>query len=441
MNYKSILFIFSVLFIISCNDEQEAGLGDTDTYIKFFGATHSDIAYTSQQTADGGCVLLGTTEIDNEGQKVFKIKVIKVDHNGNQLWQKVYPPFEMDQSDYQTSWTGRSIIVVDDGYIIVGDSIKSDQSDPNQTTNSSLLVMKINDSPTDNTIVSSSAMNYEDIIGTPSPIDYDLLDYDVQGLDLIQDSQGNLRTISNILKDGQVIGTLFNKLNPDLTFDLNCLYESGENFNIVKSLIEKKSGEFAYGGTDIKESLENPKLILTPACQDISSNGGDLLIDNPSFNFTAGQVIATDIGFAMVGTTVASTQKTNVFFALFDINGAVRPNSLQIYTDPDKNQIGISDISDDEDEQGRTITRTNDGGFMIAGSTLADTAGELDILLIKTDGLGNIQWTKVIGNTNEEYATHIRQSSDGSYLIFGNTEFGGIDTMFLIKTDKNGNVN
>ena len=425
MKYKLLLIIFS-LFLFSCDDEQAAGPAEADTYIKFFGASHSDVAYVARQTPDGGCVLLGTTEVDNEGTSVFKIKAIKVDNNGNMLWQKVYPEFLEDQSDFNISLTGRSIIVVEDGYIIVGDSIKN-----NGATRSSLFVMKINDNPTDNSF-NFTSLNYQDISETAN-------EYHIIGLDIIQDSDGNFRTISNYMNDGgEIIGTIFSKLNTDLSFDVNeCTYDFPGKLALVKSLSEANDGDFIFGGTNKNNPIDNSILRKIPACFKNQSGASQNIVNNPQNDYTAGQVISTNIGYAMVGSNVTNTGKTDVFFALLNSDGTVRSNYPIIYSDNDNTFDGIGS----EDEQGLTIANTSDGGFIIAGVTLSETAGEEDILLMKIDVLGNIQWTRAIGNANAESATYIQQATDGGYLIFGNTEFGGIDTMVLIKTDKNGNVN
>lgn len=425
MNYKFLLLIFSVLLVISCDDEQAAGPGNADTYIKFFGASNADIAYVLKQTSDGGCILLGTTEIDNEGTSVFKIKAIKVDNNGNTLWQKIYPEFLDDKSDFEVSLTGKSIIVVDDGYIIVGDSIQSDGSSRN-----SLFVMKINNDATDNSFDFIS-LNYEDITGSTTP-------YDVIGLDITQDSEGNFRTLSNVMDGDEIIGTIFSKINADLTFDKDeCTYNILGKLALVKSLHEASDGDFVFGGTNKNNVIDNSILRKVPACIQSISSASSYIVTNPENSYTASQIIATNIGYAMVGTNVTSTGKTDLFFALLNSDGTVRANYPLIYSDPENIFSGIGN----EDEQGFTLANTADGGFIIGGSTLSETAGEEDILLIKTDALGNIQWSKTIGNENEEQATYIQQAADGGYLIFGNTEFGGVDTMVLIKTDKNGNIN
>jgi hypothetical protein len=425
MNYKFILLILSALYTFGCNDEQAAGPGAANTYIKFFGAENIDLAYMLKQTADGGSVLLGSTEIINdEGISTFKIKVIKVDNNGNKLWQKLYPSIEEDE-DGLMSLTGRSIIVVDDGYMIVGDSIQSDGS-----TKRSLLLMKINDSAND-TGYEATALNYEDLTGDPSP-------YHVLGMDIIQDSDGNFRIISNVMNDAEVIGTIFSKINADFSFDSDdCNYEIDGKLALVRSLHEGSDETFIFGGTVRSTSIDNSVLRSVPSCFNGQGGGSDLVVTSPTDNYTAGQVIATTTGYAMVGTNVTASGQSDVFFVLFNSVGGVRDNTLMHYNNPTNEFKGIGD----EDAFGHTIATTSDGGFIIGGETLQDTGGEEDMLLIKTDALGNIQWTKVIGNTNEERITHVEQADDGGYLLFGNTEFGGIDTMVLIKTDKNGNIN
>jgi hypothetical protein len=89
-----------------------------------------------------------------------------------------------------------------------------------------------------------------------------------------------------------------------------------------------------------------------------------------------------------------------------------------------------------------SVQQTSDGGYIVAGKTWSFGAGGYDIFLIKTDESGNIIWAKTYGGTNNDYASSVQQTSDGGYIVAGETHSFGVDSgdIFLIKTDANGNV-
>lgn len=93
-------------------------------------------------------------------------------------------------------------------------------------------------------------------------------------------------------------------------------------------------------------------------------------------------------------------------------------------------------------EGAKAICQSPDGGYVMAGNTFATGEGETDILLIKTDGLGNQQWSKTIGGPQFEYAYDIKYGKNGGNLIAGYTTSSGAGgkDMYIGKTDANGNL-
>ncbi|MFH2143449.1 MAG: T9SS type A sorting domain-containing protein, partial [Bacteroidota bacterium] len=82
--------------------------------------------------------------------------------------------------------------------------------------------------------------------------------------------------------------------------------------------------------------------------------------------------------------------------------------------------------------------QTSDSGYACIGYTNEfDPDG--DILLVKTDAMGNMQWYKNYGTGAKDYGFCIVQTPDKGYLIGGHTKgYGGGDG-YLIKTDSLGN--
>ncbi|MBE0573179.1 MAG: hypothetical protein IH618_16680, partial [Ignavibacteriaceae bacterium] len=91
---------------------------------------------------------------------------------------------------------------------------------------------------------------------------------------------------------------------------------------------------------------------------------------------------------------------------------------------------------------GNSVKQTNDGGFIVTGTTSSFGAGGQDIWLIKTDENGDTLWTKTFGGTGNDRAANVVQTNDNGYAVFGTTNsYGnGGDDFLLWKTDSLGNT-
>jgi len=86
---------------------------------------------------------------------------------------------------------------------------------------------------------------------------------------------------------------------------------------------------------------------------------------------------------------------------------------------------------------GRCVRQTGDNGFILIGYSDSD-ATETDIWLLKTDGQGNEEWSRSFSGPEYDYATHVEPTADGGYIMTGfwgsgSGGFGG--DLWLMKTD------
>ena len=90
----------------------------------------------------------------------------------------------------------------------------------------------------------------------------------------------------------------------------------------------------------------------------------------------------------------------------------------------------------------RSVGRTSDGGFILAGETISLSTPSNQIYLVRTDSAGDTLWTRKFGGTSDEYGFSVQQTADTGYIVAGYTEsFGaGSRDAYLIKTDPLGDT-
>ncbi|HYV93953.1 MAG TPA: MopE-related protein [Chitinophagales bacterium] len=98
------------------------------------------------------------------------------------------------------------------------------------------------------------------------------------------------------------------------------------------------------------------------------------------------------------------------------------------------------------------IKQTNDGGYIVTGYSLSNDGnistnkGEEDFLFFKLDASGNLQWQKTMGGTGGDVGNAGVQSIDGGYVFCGLTHSTDLDVVgalgghdvWVIKTDPAG---
>jgi len=98
------------------------------------------------------------------------------------------------------------------------------------------------------------------------------------------------------------------------------------------------------------------------------------------------------------------------------------------------------------------ILQTNDGSYIVSGysysndSDVTGNHGYFDAWIIKLDLIGNIQWQKTFGGTQNDYAGRIDTTSDGGFIVIGNSDSNdgdvtgnhGYNDFWILKIDSLG---
>ncbi len=88
------------------------------------------------------------------------------------------------------------------------------------------------------------------------------------------------------------------------------------------------------------------------------------------------------------------------------------------------------------------IQQTTDGGYIMAGYTYSSGKGGRDIYIEKTDVNGKEQWKATFGDTGDDSANWIEQTSDGGYVVAGYTKekYEDKSNIWVLKLTKDGKL-
>ena len=133
-----------------------------------------------------------------------------------------------------------------------------------------------------------------------------------------------------------------------------------------------------------------------------------------AYNFEKNQIVQTqDGGYLIVGTNYAyigSTKVKNLLILKISSNGT---------------QEWTQSYGGSGDDYGNSITKTNDGNYVVAGITYSydgDASGNhggSDLLLLKINLSGSLIWKRVIGTSRNEDIKNICATSDGGIAACG----------------------
>jgi hypothetical protein len=352
-----------------------------------FGGSESDAVYSVQQTTDGGYVIAGVTYSYGAGEADFYL--VKTDASGNVAWERTF-------GDTGNDWARSVQQTADGGYIVAGTTRAYG------TVNADFYLVKAD---------ASGNMTWEQTYGG-------------SGSD-------NAFSVQQTADGGYIV------LGETRSYGAG-----GYDFYLMKTdALGNMEWQQTFGGSDddwaksVQQTADGG-YIMTGYTQSYATVNADLYLvkADASGNMTWEQTFSANddnLGYSVQQTTDGG----------YIIGGQTANCSVDWYgvylvkTDDAGNMEWDSTFAGDDYDEAYSVQQTADGGYIIAGVTWSYGAGEGDFYLIKTDASGNMEWQKTIGGLNDEYAESVWQTTDGGYIVAGDTwSFGaGGEDAYLAK--------
>lgn len=220
--------------------------------------------------------------------------------------------------------------------------------------------------------------------------------------------------------------------NTSYEFQVETVCSSGNN-GFSASYFFSTIGSNVSGSTDLMLIFDDPGLGVVTNDVITDSNGDYVIIGtsaSSSVNFHVGKyspsgtliwfkeyigsylfigdklVETQDGGYAIVGDILPTGGTNNQEIGLLKIDGSGNVLWFRSYG-ANANESGISLIED-----------TN-GNLVITGYTYSNGNGNADIMVLKINSTGFVQWTRTYGNTSFNLGYDITESSSGDYYIVG----------------------
>ena len=203
-------------------------------------------------------------------------------------------------------------------------------------------------------------------------------------------------------------------------------------------------GEYGSEGYSVQQTSDEGYIIAGAATQYYASGIDDIYLIKTD---KKGNVLWTKYyGGTDADVAYSVQQTTNDGYIIAGSTASFGAGSWDVYlikTDENGNVIWSKTYGGTEDDRCYSACQTTDGGYILTGTTASFEAGYYDIYVIKTDDLGNIVWSKTFGGAGGDYSYSVQETTDGGFIITGDTQSFGPDSstdVYLIKIDSEGNI-
>jgi len=380
MNWITITFVALLLIIPGAAFAQAPDTSWTRT----FGGTLAEGAHDIDRTQDGNYIVVGEVESNYANSDVY---LLKVNSDGDTLWTTRF-------GNTNTNEIGRSVKATSDGgYIICGYGGVSQENE--------VILIK-----------TDSLGNYE--WGTsygPTP--------DNRGHAIIETSDGGFI----------VAGQAWIVRGPFGSYDMYVIKTNAFGGLEWERFIGGGSGDYALGVCE----AENGDFVATGRTQTF---GWDAFLVRLSpfgdsiWAVGLGQGIQTDGADVLALDDGSGFMMTGIQYDPSDEGS----NAFLARVDNDADIVWWRDYGGEDEEYGTSLAAMPDGGFIIGGMTARWDTG-WNVYVIKTDFLGNEEWSDVFGAGGDDRGHGVTVGLDGSIAVAGWTSSygGGWLDVYVIK--------
>jgi len=212
-----------------------------------------------------------------------------------------------------------------------------------------------------------------------------------------------------------------------------------------------EEGEISYSAST-KRAICNPRFNLLPHTTYFATLTGEAEdeFENPieeiSWSFTTGAIAwaktyGSDLGDTDRGRAVlVNSDDTFTVVGSGDQIGSGGRDILVLTLDQEGSLISQAAFGGAGHEDGFSVNPTSDGGYVVGSTTSSYGEGSSSILLMKFDSSDQLVMQKVYGTDGQDNVADIFQTSDGGYLIVGESIPAGKGVSYdywLIKLDLN----
>lgn len=218
--------------------------------------------------------------------------------------------------------------------------------------------------------------------------------------------------------------------------------------------------QFGFSQTVFNKNYDNDSLLDYIGAVIQSDDGGYLICGN-TYNFSTGFIATLLIKTDCTGDTIwkkvydlSNTgadsgesilqlyNKNYIVFGYYQDTILLKKDMFLMELDVKGNIDWFNAYGGTENEGGYMVKKTNDNGYILCGYTSSSMSnGGIDIYIVKTDSLGNIDWENNYGGSLDDVAYSIDLTYDNGYIIGGRTYSYGLgeDDLYMVKIDSLGN--